>query len=95
MPKYPCRGCIHFKVCGENTRTKSCSGRITKRQLLSKDEVREPLRNHVKGEDPKEELEKQLVRDIESLKHFINDSITKLKGLEKDLAILRNQKEDK
>ena len=28
--KNPCRGCIYFKVCGENTRTKPCDGRTTK-----------------------------------------------------------------
>lgn len=30
--KNPCRGCIYFKVCGENTRTKPCDGRETKSQ---------------------------------------------------------------
>lgn len=30
MSKYPCRNCIYFKVCGENTRTKPCDGRTTK-----------------------------------------------------------------
>ena len=30
MPKYPCRGCVYFKACGENTRTMPCSGRMTK-----------------------------------------------------------------
>ena len=30
MAKYPCRGCIYFKVCGENTRTEPCYGRMTK-----------------------------------------------------------------
>lgn len=30
QPKYPCRGCIYFKVCGENTRTMPCKGRQTK-----------------------------------------------------------------
>ena len=31
MPKYPCRGCVYYKVCGENTRTAPCYGRMTKR----------------------------------------------------------------
>lgn len=28
--KYPCRGCVYFKACGENTRTAACNGRQTK-----------------------------------------------------------------
>ena len=32
MVKYPCQGCVYFAVCGSNTRTEPCSGRITKRQ---------------------------------------------------------------
>lgn len=28
--KYPCRNCVYFKTCGENTRTESCKGRQTK-----------------------------------------------------------------
>ena len=28
--KYPCRGCVYFNVCGENTRTEPCNGRKTK-----------------------------------------------------------------
>ena len=28
--KNPCRGCIYFKACGENTRTAFCNGRQTK-----------------------------------------------------------------
>lgn len=28
--KYPCRGCIYFAACGENTRTAYCAGRKTK-----------------------------------------------------------------
>ena len=30
MPKYPCRNCVYFAACGENTRTMPCSGRVTK-----------------------------------------------------------------
>lgn len=29
--KYPCRGCIYFNACGENTRTEPCKGRRTRR----------------------------------------------------------------
>lgn len=32
MPIYPCRGCVYFKACGENTRTVPCYGRKTKRE---------------------------------------------------------------
>lgn len=32
MPIYPCRGCVYYKVCGENTRTAPCYGRMTKRE---------------------------------------------------------------
>ena len=28
----PCRGCVYFKVCGDNMRTVHCNGRMTKRQ---------------------------------------------------------------
>lgn len=28
--KYPCRGCVYFTTCGENTRTAPCEGRVTK-----------------------------------------------------------------
>lgn len=31
MPKYPCRGCICFLACGDNTRTHPCNGRQTRR----------------------------------------------------------------
>lgn len=31
-PKYPCRNCVYFKACGDNTRTAFCSGRMTERQ---------------------------------------------------------------
>lgn len=31
--KYPCRGCVYFKVCGENTRTHPCDGRKTKSEV--------------------------------------------------------------
>ena len=32
QPKYPCRNCIYFKACGDNTRTTPCKGRMTKRE---------------------------------------------------------------
>lgn len=32
MAKYPCRGCVYFKACGELTRTTPCAGRKTKRE---------------------------------------------------------------
>lgn len=32
QPKYPCRNCIYFKACGDNTRTMPCYGRETKSQ---------------------------------------------------------------
>lgn len=28
--KYPCRGCIYFKICGSYTRTQACAGRELK-----------------------------------------------------------------
>lgn len=28
--KYPCRNCVYFNTCGENTRTAQCNGRQTK-----------------------------------------------------------------
>lgn len=28
--KYPCRGCVYFNACGDNTRTTPCQGRKTK-----------------------------------------------------------------
>lgn len=28
--KYPCQGCVYFPVCGSNTRTEPCAGRMTK-----------------------------------------------------------------
>ena len=28
--KYPCRNCVYFKTCGDNTRTELCKGRMTK-----------------------------------------------------------------
>lgn len=30
MCQYPCRNCVYYKVCGENTRTEKCDGRMTK-----------------------------------------------------------------
>ena len=32
QPKYPCRNCIYFDACGDNTRTMPCYGRQTKSQ---------------------------------------------------------------
>ena len=29
----PCRGCVYFKECGDNMRTMTCAGRLTKRQM--------------------------------------------------------------
>lgn len=29
-PKYPCRNCIYFKVCGSTNRTRPCEGRETR-----------------------------------------------------------------
>lgn len=29
-PKYPCRSCVYFDACGDNTRTAFCAGRMTK-----------------------------------------------------------------
>lgn len=31
--KYPCKGCVYFKTCGETTRTTACEGRKTLSQL--------------------------------------------------------------
>lgn len=48
MPKYPCRGCIYFKACGDNSRTHPCEGRQTKSQkktLSSVDDVVHHLLN--------------------------------------------------
>ena len=28
--KHPCRNCVYFTACGENTRTMPCNGRKTK-----------------------------------------------------------------
>lgn len=28
--KFPCRGCVYFHACGENTRREPCAGRKTK-----------------------------------------------------------------
>lgn len=38
--RYPCRGCIYFKACGENTRTYPCEGRKTKREKEAEKRVR-------------------------------------------------------
>ncbi len=35
--KYPCRNCIYFKSCGENMRTRPCSGRKTKSEKKKED----------------------------------------------------------
>lgn len=34
--KYPCRNCVYFKICGENTRTEPCKGRQTKTEQKNK-----------------------------------------------------------
>lgn len=34
--KFPCRGCIYSKECGENTRIMPCDGRMTKREKAKK-----------------------------------------------------------
>ena len=31
--KHPCQNCVYFKVCGENTRTVPCNGRMTKTEV--------------------------------------------------------------
>ena len=31
--KYPCRNCVYFKACGDNMRTESCKGRVTKSEF--------------------------------------------------------------
>lgn len=28
--KYPCKGCVYFATCGDNSRTELCKGRVTK-----------------------------------------------------------------
>lgn len=28
--KYPCRNCVYFATCGDNSRTEPCKGRVTK-----------------------------------------------------------------
>ena len=28
--KYPCKNCVYFAACGDNTRTEPCKGRMTK-----------------------------------------------------------------
>lgn len=30
--QYPCKNCVYFCVCGENTRTAPCDGRMTRRE---------------------------------------------------------------
>lgn len=39
--KYPCRGCVYFKACGENTRTAVCNGRQTKTDKKRKEGKRQ------------------------------------------------------
>lgn len=34
--KNPCRNCIYFKQCGENTRTKECKGRQLKGRRIGR-----------------------------------------------------------
>ena len=38
--KYPCRGCVYFTACGENTRTAPCEGRITKSERKKENKQR-------------------------------------------------------
>lgn len=38
--KYPCRGCVYFAACGENTRTAPCQGRITKSERKKENKQR-------------------------------------------------------
>ena len=33
--KNPCRGCVYFNACGENTRTAPCADRVTKSERKS------------------------------------------------------------
>lgn len=35
--QYPCRNCIYFNTCGENTRTEYCAGRMTKAEKKAED----------------------------------------------------------
>ena len=44
MPKYPCRNCKYFDVCGSNTRTEPCYGR----ELKNKKKSRQGVRKYVK-----------------------------------------------
>lgn len=37
MAKYPCRGCVYYKACGELTRTAPCYGRMTARERRKRD----------------------------------------------------------
>lgn len=36
--KYPCRGCVYFTTCDENTRTAPCEGRVTKYERKNRKE---------------------------------------------------------
>lgn len=38
-PKYPCRNCVYFKACGDNTRTAFCGGRMTEKQKRAEEYV--------------------------------------------------------
>lgn len=31
--KHPCRNCVYFHTCGDNSRTMYCNGRRTKTQI--------------------------------------------------------------
>ena len=35
--KYPCRCCVYFEACGDNTRTMPCRGRMTKSEKKAKE----------------------------------------------------------
>ena len=34
--KHPCRGCVYFTACGENTRTAPCKEHVTKSEQKNK-----------------------------------------------------------
>lgn len=36
--KYPCRNCIYFNTCGNNSRTNPCKGRTTKSEREKKND---------------------------------------------------------
>ena len=53
MALYPCRNCIYFKACGENTRTMPCNGRKTKAEVKQEKKHEDRLRKGIKqGTEP-------------------------------------------